>query len=735
MAVRMWLALAFSVAWAQQATDLTNDERVTARRLYPGEITYGLLNGRTPGPPGFDRAMAERLGQERFDALRTGGENITGGDHDAAAAVLLRLKADPEKLKPSQWMTVRFVRSNYPVAHGNTSGFFRTGQDADILLSGIDFNNAGGPLLFNHPMGIATDGKRLLLADTYNNRVLIWNTLPSANVPPDLVLGQKDFTGNDSGTGRDQMNFPVNVTTDGQRIVVTDTDNYRILIWNQFPTRNGAPADVVLQGGVGTIDAPMKRNFHWPWGVWTDGRKLAISSTGGGWILIWNRFPTQDDQPADLLLRGGGKLGTPRQITSDGTHLIVGDHNPRMGGPGGGTFFWKTFPTRDDQPYDFYRGGDFWLRGCFTREGRLLLMSGTLHIWNTFPANEKVEPDLSLGSYNFWAGDHTGVAVAGDRVYIVTGNANKIVVYRSMPTKRNQLPDFAIGNPDIHTNTLETHFIISNPLPASNGKSLFVASGFDGKLYVWKHLPDRSGAHPDLVYSFTPGDCDIALWKDTLALAGGKTVRIWKKLPLDGNLPDVILDKRIGSVQLEDIRGVALDDRYFYLADNRAGKVYVWNGIPSNDSEPVMTLNVEQAWMLSSDGNYLAVSTCFRHMVLVYPVNELRTDAQPRMIGQRARDGRPVSVRFNGVAKALVAGGHLFIAEGFNRVHAWRRIEDACAGQRADAILGQPDFDSVRPGTGRNRLHTVSALSFDGSYLWAGEVKFSERLLRFSPVP
>jgi hypothetical protein len=57
---------------------------------------------------------------------------------------------------------------------------------------------------------------------------------------------------------------------------------------------------------------------------------------------------------------------------------------------------------------------------------------------------------------------------------------------------------------------------------------------------------------------------------------------------------------------------------------------------------------------------------------------------------------------------------------------------DALEG--ADAILGQPDFDSVRPGTGRNKLHTVSALSFDGSYLWVGEVKFSERLLRFSPV-
>jgi len=50
---------------------------------------------------------------------------------------------------------------------GKSYGWFTTGQDADILLSGIDFNNAGyletsgDGLLFNHPGNIATDGTRL----------------------------------------------------------------------------------------------------------------------------------------------------------------------------------------------------------------------------------------------------------------------------------------------------------------------------------------------------------------------------------------------------------------------------------------------------------------------------------------------------------------------------------------------------------------------------------------------
>ncbi|MBI4553665.1 MAG: hypothetical protein HY710_15480 [Candidatus Latescibacteria bacterium] len=718
------------------------DALETARRLYPPEVTRSLLVGTIPPPPGFDRAMAERVGPTRLEALRSGNEVPSGVENDAAALVLLRLNIDPHRLKPvrASRATVQFVRSVYPVARGNTSGFFRTGQDADLMLSGIDFNNAGGPLLFNHPMGIASDGTRLLLADTYNNRVLIWKTLPNGNVPPDLVLGQEDFISNNPGTGRDQMNWPVTVATDGQRILVADTDNNRILIWHHFPTKHGTPADLVLDGewdGERNIEVSNAR-FHWPWGVWTNGEKMAVSSTGGGGVLIWNRFPSQDNQPADLVLRGGGKLGTPRTITSDGTRLIVGDHNPRMGGIDSGTFFWKTFPTRDDQPFDFYRTDPQrgpWLRGTFTSDGKLALLGSTLFIWNAFPEDERDDPDLAVRGFDFRPGDHTGVAAAGGRLYVVTGNINKVLVYKSLPTTPDQRPDFAIGSPDLATNTLETHFIISNPAPASNGKSLFVASDFDRKLYVWKQLPDHSGAHPDLVYTLDFGPWDIAVWQERLVLAGGRTVAVWNTLPLDGHPPDVIFDERIGSVRLEEIRGVALDDRYFYLADHRAGKVYVWKGIPSAESEPVCALNVEQAWRLSSDGHYLTIATAFRHMVVIYPVDDLEFNRRSWVVGMPAGEGRPGPRMFNGVGEAVAAEGHLFVAEGFNRVHVWRRIEDALTGKWADVLLGQRDVESIRPEIGRNRLHTPAALSFDGRYLWVGETKFSERILRFSPMP
>jgi len=639
-------------------------------------------------------------------------------------------------------IAVEFVESHYRVAGGKTSGWFHTGQDADIMLSGIDFNNSGGPLIFNHPSGIASDGQHLFLADTFNNRVLVWNTPPAGNVPPDLVLGQKDFISNDPGSGRDQMNWPFGVATDGKRLVVADVNNARILIWNSMPTESGTPADIVLEGGGSAWETPPPEGFSErlpgaAWCVWTNGEKLVVSNTwGGSSVLIWNTFPTRDNQPADIVLRGGGDIGTPRHITSDGNCLIVGDHNARVEGQSEqGSFFWKTFPTVNDQPYDFYMSKGFgWLRGAFLSDGRLMLLGGDkpeLRIWNSFPQDEDDEADivLELESAGLWAWDYESVAVVGNRIYFSQGNFNRVVGYNSIPAEPDQEPDFVIGSPDLSTNTLETHFFIQNGVPASNGESLFVSSDFNRKLYVWKNLPDQSGAYPDIVYTLPRGPWDIALWENTLALAGYDTVYIWKRLPLEGNLPDVVL-QGIGSEKFRELKGVAIDDRYFYLADYGAGKVYVWEGLPDEKLNPApkFTIEVNGPWRLDSDGEYLLVDTIFDQSIKVYRVASLSANSVPiSSIGGVGRVNLPQA--------ATVSQGHLFIADsGFNRVLAWESIEEALSGKwPPDEILGKTNLGDRQPSIGRDKLFNPSGLSFDGSYLWVGEFKFSNRILRFSP--
>ncbi|KKL28011.1 hypothetical protein LCGC14_2379410, partial [marine sediment metagenome] len=83
----------------------------------------------------------------------------------------------------------------------------RTGKFNVIVVDPPELVDLRGikraPDYMNLPQGEAFDagvgiipvwpGTRLFLADRNNNRILIWNELPTGNTAPDLVLGQEDF--------------------------------------------------------------------------------------------------------------------------------------------------------------------------------------------------------------------------------------------------------------------------------------------------------------------------------------------------------------------------------------------------------------------------------------------------------------------------------------------------------------------------------------------------------------
>jgi hypothetical protein len=641
---------------------------------------------------------------------------------------------------------VEFVNSTYRVAPGGTSGSFRTGQNADIMLSGIDFNRTGGGLLFDHPGGIGTDGTRLLLADRNNNRVLIWNTPPGPGQEPDIVLGQMDFNSNDSGTGRNQLNWPSAVSAGSNgRLAVADTNNDRILLWNSFPARSGTPADIEISLTKVTLPEATQQ-YGWPWGVWTDGVRLVATATHGRAILFWNKFPAVDDQRPDYVLSDPA-FGTPRAITSDGNYLIVDDHNMTLPSAGtaseSGTFFWKAFPKSSADRYDFGIAGP--RRRGGTVDGKLVLLAWqAMEIWDHFPANENDKPQVTVTGP--WSSDGQGIAVAGGTIYTFDYNWNSIWAFRSLPVNPtlgpplfgghpSALPDFVIGAPDALTNTLTSRFFITSPAPASDGHSLFASSGFDRKLYVWRKLPDESGALPDVVYSFPEEVLANVLHGGVLVLAGKQTLYVWNRLPLNGELPDRTLSGAIGGVQMGELRRVALDDQYFYVADEALGKVYVWRGIPQQNDTPVAEISTGSVinGHISSDGRYLAVPVSgtppvFLHSVHLYDIGRLPSNTSPAVIITRPR--------LNGAGGALLAGGKLFVMDtGFSKTLVWSQVESALAGRDPDIILGATSFDENRAEIGRDKQFWPAAASFDGSYLWVGEVKFSHRLLRYSPIP
>ncbi|RMF84679.1 MAG: hypothetical protein D6744_02640, partial [Planctomycetota bacterium] len=92
---------------------------------------------------------------------------------------------------------------------------------------------------------------------------------------PSVVLGQPDFDTFDEGVGPG-MKAPSGVASDGVRLAVADTNNNRVLIWHTIPTNNNTPADVVVGQPDFNDNTPRtsREGMRGPQGVWIDSGKL-----------------------------------------------------------------------------------------------------------------------------------------------------------------------------------------------------------------------------------------------------------------------------------------------------------------------------------------------------------------------------------------------------------------------------------------------------------------------------
>lgn len=617
----------------------------------------------------------------------------------------------------------------YPVAASyQPTGFLSAGQPASLLLSGIDFDDSGGPLLFNHPAGLSGEGSVLALADRNNNRVLIWKQPPEADTPPDLVLGQPDFRRIAPGKGLEGMNWPSALSLGGGRLAVADTENHRLLLWNALPTQSGQPADLALDLSALRERVTPRRNLMWPWGVWTDGRRLVAAATHGASLLIWNQWPDAADTLPDLIVQDS-RMGTPRHISSNGEWLAVWDHNAKLGGTQGdgrGTFLYRAFPTAADQQADLLL--PFQAVGLGLPGGAFLGLGDGLMRYDSLPTQSEQRPDWTSQASAIGSQDGLGLALLDGRLYLLDGNGNKLVVYRGLPEGREQAPDFVIGAPQLCDNSLDLNHIFSNPVPATDGQHLFVSSDFDAKLYVWDRIPDKNNAAPDWVYDLDMAPWDNALWGRTFVLAGKTTVEVWDDLPLEGRPPSRRYLGGIGSARFQELSGVALDDRYFYLSDGQAGRIYIWEGLPEADEDPAFVLETGPAVArLNSDGRYLAaVVNSGGAPVRLWAVDGIAGGAAALEV----KKSRTVEMNLPG--SAMTVGERLLVADTvWSRILVWETVAAAVAGEKPGFLLGAADPGDHVPELGRDKLFWPATMALGGGYFWVGEFKFSMRLLRF----
>ncbi len=326
----------------------------------------------------------------------------------------------------------------------------------DVVLGQPDFDTFT-PNVENgmqNPTGVATDGVRIAVADTDNNRVLIWHSIPTANgAAPDVVIGQADAINNAPGTSATEMRGPQGVWFDGGKFFVADTQNSRILIYNSVPTATGATPDIVL--GQPDFDTrpepdltqsnvePTATGMLDPVSVTVSDGKLLVADLGFNRILIFNSIPTSNAMPADVVI---GQPDMESNITNNSSELCEPLEIPREEG------------DEDDPNADL------------------------LDTDETFP----FRCDRTLSFPRFAISD-------GEKLYVSDGGNDRILVFNEVPTENAPHPDTIIGQRDFFT-LLESDGAASIRAPqalAHDGENLYVADPFTRRVLVFTPGEDQ----------------------------------------------------------------------------------------------------------------------------------------------------------------------------------------------------------------------------------------------------
>lgn len=158
-----------------------------------------------------------------------------------------------------------------------------------------------GANTLNWCYGVFYHQGKLFVADTGNRRLLIWNQLPQENgQPADLVLGQPDMFSRDLDGGASptaaSMRWCHDITFWGENLVLVDAGNNRVMIWEGMPTGNNQPCAVVLgQKNFTSVEMnqgvyfPNRSSLSLPYGVTSNENWLIVADTANSRLLGWQK--------------------------------------------------------------------------------------------------------------------------------------------------------------------------------------------------------------------------------------------------------------------------------------------------------------------------------------------------------------------------------------------------------------------------------------------------------------
>ena len=333
------------------------------------------------------------------------------------------------------------------------------------------------------PRGAWLDDARLVVADTGNHRVLIWHDLPASDgAEADVVLGQPDFTSegqNAGGRGPEHgLAMPTGVLVHEGRLVVADSWNHRVLVWNRLPEAPGTRPDVVL--GQDDLSGCLPQRgaacgptaLYWPYGIGVVDGWFWVTDTGNRRVVGWPGLPEPGQAPAVVLgqpdasandeNRGGAASAASFRwphavaghggaffVADAGNHRVLGWHpRPEGDAPASSVLGQPSFAATEELPHR--KQGAHRLRFPYavaseadtlavadTANNRVLLWDGLPGPSLQRPADHVIgQPDFDQAGENRWkqVADDTlcwpyGLWLHGDRLAVADSGNNRVVLW------------------------------------------------------------------------------------------------------------------------------------------------------------------------------------------------------------------------------------------------------------------------------------------------------------------
>jgi hypothetical protein len=335
------------------------------------------------------------------------------------------------------------------------------------------------------PRGVFLGESHVVVADSGNHRVLIWHGIPEHDEQPaDVVLGQPDGeTEGHAAGGRGPergMHLPTGVLVHDGRLVVADAWHHRILVWNTVPQTSDTAPDIVI-GQSDFVSVEPNRgggcsalSMYWPFGIAVVGSSFWVADTGNRRVLGWRNGIPEANQPADVILgqpdessnseNRGGDAGPASfrwahdiagnedvlLIADAGDHRVLGwSGHPAADRDADLVIGQADFAGSEEWPYGPHTNDRFRFPYAISLDGQRLAMADTANnrvlLWDDVPDGPicrgadhvLAQPDFASNGENRWTSvQHDtlcwpyGLSLRGDTLAVADSGNNRVMLWR-----------------------------------------------------------------------------------------------------------------------------------------------------------------------------------------------------------------------------------------------------------------------------------------------------------------